>query len=145
MYTVIDANVAAKVVLPEENAIQARALIRDVLHRGERLFAPSILYSETGSLLRNWMRRERLAFSGVTDALNVILSLPIVTVDAPALHRDAFRLAQAMSMSIYDALYAALSQALRCDFWTDDMKLLSAIAGRLPFVCWIGDYGSTAP
>src|SRR5687768_12706516 len=39
---------------------------------------------------------------------------------------------------LYDAVI--VGQRLRGALWTDDRRLLRALAGRLAFVRWIGDY-----
>ena len=39
----------------------------------------------------------------------------------------------------YDAQYLALADLLGCELWTADRRLVSAVAGKLPWVRWIGE------
>ena len=39
----------------------------------------------------------------------------------------------------YDALYAAVAEALGCEFWTPDRAFQKAVKDQLPFVHWLGE------
>ena len=39
----------------------------------------------------------------------------------------------------YDSYYLALAEALECDLWTADRRLLNAV--DLPWVRWVGERG----
>lgn len=96
---------------------------------------------ELANVVRQRMRREGLTLDDAMRLFNDFASFPVRLVAPPSLHADALAIADAYALgAVYDAHYIALAQHLGCDFWTDDRRLLRALAGRLPFVRWIGDY-----
>ncbi len=67
--------------------------------------------------------------------------LPIVPVSPAGVDRAALALSIQYELpTVYDAYYLIVAQRAVCDFWTDDRRLLRILAGRLPYVRWIGDY-----
>ena len=137
---VVDASFVAKVVYPEPHREQAIALIREAAEKEYQMTAPALLYSELMNVVRRRQRQEREPLAVALASLDILLGLPIETVDDRSLHRDTLRLSQRCSLSVFDALYVALAGVRVYDFRTGDRKLLNAIGGRLPSVRWIGDY-----
>src|SRR5579885_2925801 len=137
---VVDASVAAKWVLTEQHSDKAEALHDACARAGEPIVAPP-LPIEITNILRQRMRREGLPLADAVVLLQRFLAFP-VTLAAPAqLHQDALILAETHNLpAVYDAHYIALAQALGCDLWTADQRLVNAVADQLPFVKWIGAY-----
>jgi predicted nucleic acid-binding protein len=143
-----DASLAAKWVLPEQHRDLALALLRATLAAGEPIVAPHFLRVEVTNILRQRLRRPDapLTLAEATERLRTFLALPLMLITPDALHERAFRLADAYGLpAAYDAHYVVLAQELGCDLWTDDRRLLRELAGRLPFVRWIGDYAEQEP
>ena len=139
---VVDASVAAKLVLTDEaHADKAASLARDSASRGEPLVAPPLLPTELTNILRQRMRRVGMPLETARQLLADFLALSI-TLTAPAdLYDRALQLAVQYNLpAAYDAHYLALAQLLGCDLWTDDQRLINALAGNPPFVQWIGAY-----
>lgn len=137
---VVDATVGVMTVIPEEQTPQAIALFRDAQRLGDRLVAPYALPIEVTNAIRRYMRRERLPLSLALALLARFLGQPVELASDPDLHFHALRLTDAFSLGGHDAHYVALAQLLGCEMWTGDQRLLRAIAGRLPYVKYIGDY-----
>ena len=139
---VVDANVALMLLFPESLSALAIALFRDAQRLGLRLIAPHILPVEVTNGIRRHMRRERLSLDEALAMLEDFLIQPIDLESDHDLHRRALRLTEAHNLGAHDAHYVALAERLGCAFWTSDERMLRAVAGRLPFVRWIGDYVS---
>jgi predicted nucleic acid-binding protein len=139
---VIDASVAAKLVLTDEpHADKALALVRDSLNRSEPVVAPALLPSEVTNILGQRMRRTQMPLQVARQLLADFLALLITLATPAGLHDRALELADQHDLSAaYDAHYLALAQLLGCDLWTADQRLVNAVGIALPFVKWIGDY-----
>lgn len=137
-----DASLGAKWLFPEEqHAQRALALLRDTLARGERIIAPPFLAAEVTNIIRQRMRRDGVSLARARELLGQFLALPIAFSAPPAIYDEALTIADTYALpAAYDAHYIALARATGCTFWTDDQRLLRGLAGRLPFVRWIGEY-----
>jgi predicted nucleic acid-binding protein len=139
---VVDASVAAKWYLPDEDDV---AIARDLLVRfaaGElALVAPDVIRHEVASAITvaTLGRSPRLTVQAGEDAILDFLSTGIRTVADDALSRDAYHLVHQHGCALYDALYLALAERLRLPFIMADRRLHQRI-GHLPNVFWLGDY-----
>lgn len=140
MNAVLDASVVIQMLFPERFSDKAAAVFADVGHMGWRVVAPALWPAEVTNTIRRRMRRDRFPLSVAMANLEDFLRLPIMLLGEPDLYRQALRLTDAFSLGGHDAQYVALAQMLGCDLWTDDQRVLRAIAGRLPFVRWLGAY-----
>ncbi|MGH2442900.1 MAG: type II toxin-antitoxin system VapC family toxin [Chloroflexota bacterium] len=137
----VDASVAAKWVLPEEYSDQALALIDDASSNGQPVVAPSFLPIEVTNIIRQQIRREGLTLDEGLDLLDRFLAFPVSLTQPADLHPRALNLAvQYRLPAVYDAHYVVLAEALGAIFWTNNQRLLHAVAGALPFVRWIVEY-----
>jgi predicted nucleic acid-binding protein len=137
----VDATVAAKWLLPEEYSQEALDLVGATVRAGERILGPQLLPVEITNIIRQRMRREHLALDEARRLLARFFTFHVTLRGSDELHDGALRLSVAYDLpAVYDAHYVALAQQLGCDLWTDDRRLLRNLAGRLPFVRWLGDY-----
>lgn len=139
MNVAIDGNLVVKLLYAEAYSDAARALVAEAIRLEWRIAAPVIMRAGVTNVIRGRMRTSRLPLAAALRDLDQVLHLPITMFDPDELYPEALRLAQSFSLSTYDAIYVALARSLQCDLWTSDEKLLRAIAGRLPFVRWIGE------
>jgi len=120
---VIDASVAVKWFLPEEDSDAALA----VLHAGHELLAPELLYAEAGSVLRK--RALRGEFDS-TSGLNMLKWLMQIRIDIRS-HRtladSAWAISAQYGQSFYDSLYLALAIATETQLVTADKRFFNAI------------------
>jgi predicted nucleic acid-binding protein len=138
-----DASVAAKWLFAEEHAAQASALLRDALGVAEPLVAPPLLPSEVANVIRQRLRQGQVRLDEARALLAQFLTLPIRLQAPETLYDRSLVLADQHNLpAIYDAYYVALAELLGATLWTADRRLLRALGGRLPFVRWIGDYGT---
>jgi len=138
-----DSSVAAKWSFVEEHSFQARALLRDALAQQDPFVAPPLLPSEVADVIRQRLRQGQVQLDEARALLAQFLALPISLQAPEALYERALVLADEHNLpAVYDAHYVALAELLGATLWTADRRLLRALGGRLPFVRWIGDYGT---
>lgn len=131
---VVDASVIAKWLLPEADVAPADRL-RDLAVGGEcRLLAPDLWRIEIANALWARTRRgaNRLHETDAADALAVVSRMPVVTVASEELLALAFDVALDASITVYDALYAALSLRERAPLVTADLRLRDRLLARWP-------------
>jgi predicted nucleic acid-binding protein len=133
--------VAAQWILPEPHSVQAIALSDDAGRNGERLVGPLLLPIEMTNLIWKHVTRNRLGISDALRLLSDFRTYPVTITEPNDLAERALVIADAHRLpATYDAYYVGLAQSLGCDLWTDDQALLRLLAGKLPFVKWIGAY-----
>lgn len=132
----VDASLAVKWVLKEDDSEQAWAVYEDAINAGESIVAPPLLNLEVTNILRQNVRRAGgLSPTEAVTLLDDFLRFSIEIHNPAGLHRQALILANAYGLpAAYDAHYLALAQHLRCNFWTADQRLLNRLGTALPFV-----------
>ncbi len=123
MIVVVDASVAAKWFIAEENAEDALKLLK----RPYELHAPDLLYLEVDNVLCKLIRRGLLSEDEGFDIHNRLLAFPIQSYSSWALREVAFQMAVETKRSVYDCLYLALAEALECRIVTADRKFFQAL------------------
>ncbi|MYF08763.1 MAG: type II toxin-antitoxin system VapC family toxin [Rhodospirillaceae bacterium] len=124
MRVVVDASVAVKWLIAEDDSVAARKLAAD----GEELHAPRLMASEIANAV--W-RRARLGEIGRSEASAMIASVPGMPVRWSAdetVCADAVRLALALDRPVYDCVYLALAYRLEARLVTADRRFANALA-----------------
>ena len=121
---VVDASVLV-VALADDGADgdQARALLR-----GEQLAAPELLDVEVASVLRRQVRLGAVAPRRARLALADLAAAPLARAPHQPLLGRCWELRD--DLTIYDATYVALAEALGVDFLTGDVRLANATGPR---------------
>jgi predicted nucleic acid-binding protein len=121
---VVDASVIAPAVA---DAGELGSRLRRRL-RGERLAAPDLLRLEVLSVIRRQASRRVLSLRRADEAVADLLDLPISVYPTIPLLRRVWELRG--NVSVYDACYLALAEALDAALLTADMRLAAAPGGR---------------
>ena len=124
MIVIVDASVAAKWFIAEENANAALEL----LGKPYELHAPDLLFLEVDNVLCKLIRRGLLFEDEGFDIHNKILTFPIRSYPSQNFREEAFHMAIETKRSIYDCLYLALAEALDGRMVTADGKFFQAIS-----------------
>jgi predicted nucleic acid-binding protein len=140
---VVDASVAVKLYLSDEDEREAATLLfDDFLEDRVELAAPEQIRFEVPSAIRKGIRTNRLTLGDVRIAIREFLSWPIVTSCDDALILAACERSVRFGCSFYDRLYVALAQSLGCQLIHADRRLSDALGTRADFLLWLGDYPS---
>jgi predicted nucleic acid-binding protein len=136
----VDASLALKLVLGEDDSPRALALWRRWIDEGVTVVAPPLLAYEVTSVLRSKVYRGLLAAEAGDEAFREIHAQGIRYLAPEGLHARAWELAGRLDRpAAYDAHYLALAEILGCEFWTADGRLNNAVKDVLPWVRWSGE------
>ncbi len=123
---VVDASVLAVALLddgPDGDHLRERL-------RGEDLSAPSLIDLEVVSVWRSLARGGRLDDRRVDFAMDDLRALPLQRVDHRVLIGRCWELRE--NLTIYDASYVALAEALQATLITGDRRIAGAPGLRCP-------------
>ena len=139
MTVVVDANVALKWVLSEDQTAEASALRARWVESGESVIAPPIFRAEVTNALHQSLRQQKLTKTAASDGIGFLVEW--IEINEPlGLYERALEIAGELGLgATYDALYIALAEHHACDMWTADRRLLGAAQRRFRSVRWLGD------
>ena len=127
---VLDASVILKWVLPDEAGTGRALQWRDRhINGSDTIAVPDLLFYEAANVLAMTLH---LPKSAAWEAWSSLAAMELA-VFAPSIKemRRAMEIARIYRVSVYDACYAALAEALECRFVTADIRLAHRLA-RLP-------------
>jgi predicted nucleic acid-binding protein len=135
---VVDASVAVKWFVPEDNSSEALLLLNARFRR----HVPVLLQTEAAQTVwkKVYQRRELTSVEG-RDILDSLMTTSMEIYDVTLLLGPAFDIALATGRTVYDSVYLALAVALGCKLVTADKKLYNALSAG-PFagdVLWVAD------
>ena len=138
MTVVVDASVALKWVLHEEDTEDALALWDRWQAASQQVTAPAIFRAEVTNALHQTRRRGLLSSSDAEHALRELIAT-VAIIDPPDIYDRALALASALQLeATYDALYLALAESQACEMWTADRRLVRSVQLRFPRVHALG-------
>lgn len=129
---VIDASVAIKWLLPEDDQEIAYRLQDDYQDGTLDLIAPELLISEVGNALWKRVRRQELSPSEAGILFDGMLRDAPILLDSDAAHRRAMQLSLRYDRPIYDCEYLALALHHSCDLITADRRFYVAVSVDYP-------------
>lgn len=119
----VDASVAVKWLLPEEDSEAAMALLRDAITDGTKLVGPPHLGVEVTSAVYRRMRQGDITREEMERQLERFSSITIETVADRGLPGMAVALALEFGWPLpYDAFYLAAGILCECEVWTADRR-----------------------
>ena len=136
---IVDASVAAKWFIEEENSSAALS----ILDKNVQLHAPDFLLLEMDSVITKWIRRGAVSLHEGNDLRDSLRQYPIRHHSFPPFLDSAFVIASQTGQSIYDCLYVALAALLGGKMVTADRRLYDALKNS-PFkksIVWIENAG----
>lgn len=124
---VVDASVVVRGLLDE--AAEAAQIVDDVARGIFAAHAPDLITAEVANALRNVVATGDWPIARAQERLATFLRLPLVGASSRQLASEALALAVDRGLSGYDALYAALAEALEIPLVTADRRLADAVPG----------------
>ena len=142
MNLIIDAGVLIKFFVPEVLSDKAEQLLARVGEGSVTLFAPDLIYAETGNTLWKKRRLKELTQSEVGKIADMIISIPLKVEPSKALFPLAIDIAIAYEVTVYDALYLSMAKIYETQMITADRKLfdLTTRTNLRRSVMWLGSY-----
>ncbi len=134
MTIVVDASVAIKWLVLEQDSDKARAILGDAEKKRLSMLAPEILPAEVGNFLWKAVFRSGLGSKEALAQYGRFQRACPALVRISLLADSALRLALHFRRSVYDCLYVALAARTPCDFLTADERLFNALSGFVPQV-----------
>ena len=128
MTVVVDASVAVKWLFREPLSGAAGRLLKP----GREPLAPDLVWVEVASAVYKKVRRGEVPAQKAEEVLKDFYRLPIKTYLSKALMQTAWHVALEAGLSVYDALYLALSCDRDCPLVTADRKLYDRIFEAYP-------------
>lgn len=117
--------------MPEPGSEAADRLLAEALERGVDVIGPAFLPVEVLSVLRKHVHRGTVTPEQADRSVASLLVLPIEPVDGREVYDLAWRIAGELSLPVvYDAVYLAVSELRRAEFWTADRVLFEKAKGR---------------
>lgn len=126
MRLVVDASVAIKWLVPEDDSAQALEIAN-----AHELIAPQLIYAECANIVWKKVRRGELTLREAQEAAMFIDTFFVRTVAMRELVPVALDLSLHLDHSAYDCFYYALAVLEDCRFVTADTKLRDRIAATL--------------
>lgn len=120
---VVDASVAVKWFVPEVHSDQAERL----LESAENLHAPDLLLSEVGNIVWKKQRRGEITQEEAREIVYALTCVPFLIHPSLAVVEAALELAIGYDRTVYDCIYLAMAEALRCPLVTADERLFNSL------------------
>ena len=141
---VVDASLAVKWLVDEEDSENALALRRGWSDSGVRLAAPYLILAEVSNTLHRKVVGGGLALQVAIETLEYTLNtLEIEFHDSTDIHVGALRLADQLNQgAVYDSIYLALAERLDCELWTADRRFYRAARRFSDRIRWLGDFAA---
>lgn len=144
-FVVVDASVAFKWLVEEENSDKATALARLWDDEGMQVAAPPLMPFEVANALHRRVVRGELTVEFATGLLRDLMSLGVTLYAMPDLHGRALELASRLEQqAVYDAHYLALAGSLGCEMWTADQRFFRAASAGTDNIRWLGEFSASA-
>lgn len=127
---VLDASVVVKLLVEEPGSDAADALVRDAARTGRWIGAPELLLTECANVLWVQMQRHNWSVEHGQRRLDVLQGLA-TGIDLKPLSPivgAAWGYATSLGITVYDACYVALAEALDVPFVTADRALVRRCA-----------------
>ena len=142
-FVVVDASLAFKWLVEEENSERATTLARLWDDEGSQPAAPPLMPFEVVNALHRRVLRGELTVGVAADLMQDLMSFGIAFHSTPNLHSRALALASQLDQgAAYDAHYLALAESLGCEVWTADQRFYRAASSSVDYVRWIGEFSS---
>lgn len=129
MTLVVDASVLAEFVLGTSKGRQAAAVFDQ---HGAVLHAPALIIAETLSALRSLERRAQISRTRADEAVADLLAVPLRGYPSETVARRVWSLGG--RITVYDAHYVALAEALGAPLITGDRRLAAATDGLIELI-----------
>ena len=121
---IIDASLAAKWLLPDEEDFTAETIKKSFANREIAIAVPFFIFYEVNNILRSAVLSKRITLKDSLNLYKGFLSLNFNVYSSEELFQNILQIALELKISSYDAVYVALAQSLQIPLYTADAKLV---------------------
>ena len=138
---VVDASLAVKWLVEEEDSEKAHALSNHWADSGVKVAAPYVMLAEVANALHRKVVGGEIELESATGILENLSAHEIEFHNPPNIHAGALQLADRLDQgAVYDSIYLALAERLDCELWTSDRRFYRAARGFSDRIRWLGDF-----
>lgn len=138
---VVDASLAVKWLIEEEDSDKATALVRLWDDEHIQPAAPHLMPFEVANVLHRRVVRGDLEIEAAAGLMQDLMSVGVDLYESSVLFGRALELANALGQgAVYDAHYLALAEIVDCEFWTADERFYRGASAVVQNVRWIGEF-----
>jgi predicted nucleic acid-binding protein len=139
----LDASLALKLLVVEEDSARARSLWRSWIADGIEIVAPGLFVFECASALRRMVVRHDLDEEPARIAIELLLAMPVSLQAPEGLVERAWDLARELARpTVYDCFYLAVAELLDVECWTADRRLFNAIHEKKRWLHHLSEHAS---
>ena len=122
-YVVVDASLAVKWLVDEDDSDVAEALKDKWALEGVQIAALPLLYNEVANTLLQKIKQGKLTEAGAVWEMRRFTTFNIEYINLPEFHPHSIQLAlRTGHPAAYDPSYLALAEHLGCEYWLADKK-----------------------
>jgi predicted nucleic acid-binding protein len=132
MIAVIDTSALLRLIIPDGPVPHGLEAFLQAAERGEHTaVAPDLMWVEAANVLNKKRRQGLLNKEETEQALGLVLRMPIKAVAHREYLPAALQLAERYELTVYDALYLAITRVKGARLYTADDRLEKAAAGNI--------------
>ncbi len=140
-FVVVDASVAVKWALEEDDSDEATALVRFWNDEDIQPAAPYLMSFEVANVLHRRVAQGELEVEAAAELMQELLSVGVEFYHPPGLYTRALELASLIGQgAVYDARYLALAEILDCEYWTADRRFYRGASPVVQNIRWVGEF-----
>ena len=128
---IIDASVAAKWLLPDEEDFAANLIKKKFAERAISISVPVFIFYEVNNLLKSAILNGRLDAKKAVSLYEAFLDFDFTIYSSKQLLKATLKKAIELSISSYDASYVVLAEHLQTPLYTADEKLVKKASSSL--------------
>jgi len=137
----LDASLALKLLVVEDDSARARSLWRSWIARGTEVVAPGLFVFECTSALRRMVVRRDLEEEVAREALGHLLAMPVSLGAPKGLVERTWDLARDLDRpAAYDCFYLGMAELLGIECWTADRRFYNAVHRKKPWLRHLGEH-----
>lgn len=126
---VLDASVGIKLLVNEDLSDIAESLFAEMPGNLKvRRYVPELFFVECANVLWKYVARHGYSKKDAVHNLSQLYALNLVSIPSAMVTRAALSIALELSISVYDACYAATSEIVKAPLVTADERLAKRLA-----------------
>lgn len=140
----LDASLALKLLVVEDDSARARSLWHSRLAKGVAVVAPGLFVFECAAALRRMVVRHDLDEEPARSALGLLLAMPVSLRAPEGLVERAWDLARDLDRpTAHDCFYLGVAELLDIECWTADRRLFNAVHGKKQCLHHLAEHGTS--